>query len=370
MKEIKSVLSFYDTHKSDDLNAAMALVVRVEQSSYRREGARMLVFDSGIFEGGISGGCLEGDALKRSQIAIMKEKPSVVTYDTSTDDENQIGVGLGCNGVIDVLISPIRNDEKNLNLLRKCTASRQSHILATVIRVSGKNKAVKLGDTYYFDVPGKQLEGCEHEILASSIREAAKVVVERQKSKRFEFTIGDAEISIFMEWIPPQIHLAVFGDNYDVYPLLEIAGSLDWDLSLTGNVQKLKKQKLAKVTGLYPKTKSARPETDNRTALVLMAHDYKTDLANLKAAVQGDASYIAVLGPKKRFDKMVEEMETEGIVLTEEQKSRIYSPCGLDIGATTPEEIAISIVSEVIAVFAGKKGGSLREKDGPIHDRD
>ncbi len=107
MKEIKSILSLYNKLKSSNEKAAIAQVVRVEESSYRREGARMLVFESGVFEGGISGGCLEGDALKRSQMAILKEKPSIVTYDTSKDDENQIGVGLGCNGIIDVLISPI-----------------------------------------------------------------------------------------------------------------------------------------------------------------------------------------------------------------------------------------------------------------------
>ena len=89
MKEIKSILSLYNKLSSSNEKAAIAQVVRVEESSYRREGARMLVFESGVFEGGISGGCLEGDALKRSQMAILKEKPSIVTYDTSKDDENQ-----------------------------------------------------------------------------------------------------------------------------------------------------------------------------------------------------------------------------------------------------------------------------------------
>ncbi len=98
MKEIKSILNLYESIKEGKERAAIAQVVRVEESSYRREGARMLVFESGLFEGGISGGCLEGDALKRSQMAILKQEPSVVTYDTSKDDENQIGVGLGCNG--------------------------------------------------------------------------------------------------------------------------------------------------------------------------------------------------------------------------------------------------------------------------------
>jgi len=93
MKEIKSILQLYNSFKNSNEKCAIAQVVRVEESSYRREGARMLVFESGVFEGGISGGCLEGDALQRSQIAILKQQPSIVTYDTSK--ENEIGVGLG-----------------------------------------------------------------------------------------------------------------------------------------------------------------------------------------------------------------------------------------------------------------------------------
>ena len=107
MKEIKSILKLYHSYKKNDTKSAIAQVVRLEESSYRREGARMLIYDNGTFIGGISGGCLEGDTLKRSKIAILKKEASLITYDTSKDDENQIGVGLGCNGVIDVLITPL-----------------------------------------------------------------------------------------------------------------------------------------------------------------------------------------------------------------------------------------------------------------------
>ena len=117
MKEIKSILRFFKKGHSSGEKCALAQVVRVEGSSYRREGARMIVFESGVFEGGISGGCLEGDALKRSQLAIMKQEPSVVTYDTSK--ELELGVGLGCNGIIDVLLTPISEDSDNMKILEK-----------------------------------------------------------------------------------------------------------------------------------------------------------------------------------------------------------------------------------------------------------
>ena len=100
-----------------------------------------------------------------------------------------------------------------------------------------------------------------------------------------------------------------------------------------------------------------------------MAHDYKTDYSNLQYVIHSNAPYIASLGPRKRFDKMCDELKTNGIHFSEEELNRIYAPCGLEIGANTPEEIAMSLFSEILSVFSGKKGGMLRIKDGPIHER-
>src|SRR6185437_4676671 len=107
MKEIRTIVDAWKTIDLHETRAALATVVRVEGSSYRRAGARMLVLDNGTYLGGISGGCLEGDALRRAQKGIALGHPSVITYDTTHDDD-QIGVGLGCQGIIDVLFTPLR----------------------------------------------------------------------------------------------------------------------------------------------------------------------------------------------------------------------------------------------------------------------
>jgi len=111
LKEIRNILKAYDQFKVAGLKMALASVIRIEESSYRRVGARLLVCENGQWSGGISGGCLEGDALKRAQIAIFKNSSSCVSYNTLEDDQNQIGVGLGCNGLIDVLFTPIDVDD-------------------------------------------------------------------------------------------------------------------------------------------------------------------------------------------------------------------------------------------------------------------
>ena len=367
MKEIKSILQLYNSFKNSGEKCAIAQVVRVEESSYRREGARMLVFESGVFEGGISGGCLEGDALQRSQIAILKQQPSIVTYDTSK--ENEIGVGLGCNGVIDVLISPISEDSSTLKMLQKCVSDRDFHVIATVTALNTDIDTIHLGRSFYYDKNSASLEDCKHDGLRNFLQNKIQDVLGNQKSMTFDFEEEGVKASVFIEMIPPQFHLAIYGDNYDVYPLLEMAKLMDWDVSLVGNVQKLKKEKLQSVKNIYPKDFEERPVIDNRTAIILMAHDYKTDYANLQKLIKSASPYIASLGPRKRFDKMITEFKANGIEFSEQETQRIFAPCGLEIGANTPEEIAMSLFSEILSVFSGNTGGMLRNKVGPIHQR-
>src|SRR5258708_38037912 len=107
MKELRSIVQAYQSIDFSRTRAALATVARVEGSSYRRVGARMLVLDNGTYLGGISGGCLEGDALRRAQKGIALRQSSVITYDTTQDDDFQVGVGLGCQGIIDVLFTPL-----------------------------------------------------------------------------------------------------------------------------------------------------------------------------------------------------------------------------------------------------------------------
>jgi len=367
MKEIKTILELVSAKESSSEKYALAQVVKVEGSSYRREGARMIVFESGIFEGGISGGCLEGDTLKRSQLAILKQEPSLVTYDTSK--EHEIGIGLGCNGVIDVLMTPLSKGSNTLRILNKCLSDRKSHIIVTVTSVKPSHEFLKLGSSFYYDTENEELQDMPSSDFKSFLLEQMAEVIDKNKSNKYHFSSTELEIGVYIEIIPAQFHLAIFGDNYDVYPMIELAKVLDWEISLVGNMQKLKKEKIKSVTNIYHKDFKERPKIDSRTAVILMAHDFKSDSTNLKKALKTDAPYIASLGPKKRYDKMIKSFLEEGMQLSSEDLQRIYAPSGLEIGANTPEEIAMSIFAEILSVFAGKKGGMLKHKAGPIHDR-
>ena len=368
MKEIKSILNLFNSFKNEKNKAAIAQVVRVEESSYRREGARMLIFENGTFVGGISGGCLEGDTLKRSKIAILKEEASLITYDTSSDDENQIGVGLGCNGVIDVLIQPIEKNNHVIDLLQRIVHYRKSHILVTIISQNDPN--LPLGSTFYYDIDSHKLENCYNSNLKNVLLGEIQTVLEKRKSKLAHFELEKVTISAFVEFIPAPFHLAIYGDNYDVYPLLDFAKILDWELSIVGNIQKMNKEKLIGIQNTFQKEHDPQPDFDDRTAAILMAHDFETDIKNLKILLQTPVQYIGLLGPRKRYNKILTRLKEENIILTDFDNQRIHAPAGLEIGANSPEEIAASICSEIMSVFSNKEGGKLRTKKGPIHDRD
>ena len=367
MKEIKTILELVAAREPSNEKYAIAQVVKVEGSSYRREGARMIVFESGIFEGGISGGCLEGDTLKRSQLAILKQKPSLVTYDTSKEQE--IGISLGCNGIIDVLMTPITPGSSSLKILKKCLSERKSHTIITVTSIEPEIEPLELGSSFYYDTELGDIEDMSTSDFKTFLLDRIREVGQEKKSGRYHFESNEFKAGVYIEIIPAQFHLVIFGDNYDVYPMLEIARVMDWEISLVGNMQKLKKERIQTVTNIYHRDFKDGPLIDERTAVILMAHDFKTDSANLKEVLKSQAPYIACLGPKKRYVKMLDSFEEQGVPLSKEDKDRIHAPSGLEIGASTPEEIVISIFSEILSVFASKTGGMLKYKSGPIHDR-
>jgi xanthine dehydrogenase accessory factor len=368
MKEIKTILELVSAKESSSEKYAIAQVVNVEGSSYRREGARMIVYESGIFEGGISGGCLEGDTLKRSQLAILKQKPSLVTYDTSKEQE--IGISLGCNGIIDVLMTPINPESPTLKILKKCLLERKSHIIITVTSIEPQQESIKLGSSFYYNSEIEDIVDMPVSLFKTFLLDQTQEVLEKNKSGKYHFVSNEFEAGVYLEMIPAQFHLCIYGDNYDVYPMIELAKVLDWEISLVGNMQKLKKEKIQSVTNIYHKDFKERPLIDDRTAVIIMAHDFKTDSTNLMEVLKSASPYIASLGPKKRYNKMLEAFKESGFELTAKDKERIHAPSGLEIGANTPEEIALSIFSEILSVFNGKKGGMLKHKSSPIHERD
>ncbi len=370
MKEIKAILAAYNTLDHASQHAALATVVHVEGSSYRRTGARMLVVDDGTWVGGISGGCLEGDALKKARLAIARSKPSLVTYDTTEDDAHQIGVGLGCNGIIDVLLTPVLPDDPHspISVLQEVVADhRQANVLLTITKLAGDLNGFETGHIIRY-ADRENLHALGDESLVERLESAIQLVLENKKSAALSFVLDDGrELEIFAEFLPPELHVIIMGHQYDVFPLVKVLREAGWRVTIVANPQKIHREVAALVSAVVIPEDFSPTLIDDFTAVILMSHDYKTDKRNLPLVL--GAPYIGMLGPRVRAERIFAELNEEGFPIPQETKDRIFAPVGLDIGAITPEEIALSMVAEIRAVFSQRKGGMLRERPSTIHER-
>lgn len=369
MKELKQIIHAFELACKKQQRAALATVVHVEGSSYRGPGARMLITEDGMLTGAISGGCLEGDALRKALMVMMEGNPLLVTYDTSDDEDAVMGMGLGCNGIIRVLIEPvIPGDETNpVALLQQVVQKRETSVLVTFFSLDDK-RSLQQGTRLLLKADGKmQQTGDIPADLHAVLKDAAQVF-EKKESAFIQY----APVSAFIEYVTPAISLVVAGAGNDVFPMVQIADVLGWDITLIDgrpNYANARRFPGCRLIVSNPENALRDLTIDDNTAAVLMTHNYIYDKAMLKAMIALPLHYIGILGPKKKLTRMLTELEEEGTKLTDEQLSRIYSPIGLDIGAETADEIALAIFAEIKAVFSGKTGVYLRDSAGNIHQR-
>jgi xanthine dehydrogenase accessory factor len=373
MKELQDIVSAFDKAIKDDKQTALATVVHVEGSSYRRAGARMLITEDGQLTGAISGGCLEGDALRKARLVMTQNKSMLVTYDTTDDDDAKFGVGLGCNGIIHILIEPIFADKQNnpIDLFKQFLSKRQPVVLITIFSMSDK-QATQPG-TCLILTDQEELRGFfPDEDIKDALLEDARDVLKNGNSVTKTYLYGD-KFTCFIELLQPTVSLVIFGAGNDAIPMVQLANVLGWHVTLIdgrANYAVPARFPLAKkIIIAKPEQALAQINIDSRTIFVLMTHNYNYDMAMLKQLLPLELTCVACLGPKKRLNRMLDELREEGLNITPQQLQSIYGPAGLDIGAETSDEIALSIISEMQAVLKKRNGTPLREK-AVIHNRD
>ncbi|QIP11394.1 XdhC family protein [Spirosoma aureum] len=367
MKEIARIVEVFEQIDFSQRKVALATVVWVEGSSYRRPGARMLITDDGRWEGAISGGCLEGDALRKARQVMLDGVPIVVTYDTMDDGANSFGVGLGCNGIIDILIEPIDPaDPKNpVALLHEFIQKRDVRVLATILK----------SDEATGFIPGNRfvLTDQSASLLPDWLQDDMQLTFKTGKPLTQTYFVESGSAEVFIERIDPGIELVIFGAGYDVIPVAKLARDLGWQVTVTDDcIAHLSPKRFPIATCvLYADRQAVLDQITitSRTAAVLMSHNFNYDRAVLQALLATDVPYIGILGPRKRFDKMQAEFEKDGLNFSEVALNRVHAPIGLDLGAETPDEIALSIMAEIKAFFTKGSGGFLKDKSGPIHER-
>lgn len=367
MKDFNAVVSAYHKIDFSQSKAALATVVRVRGSSYRSPGARMLITDDGRWTGSISGGCLEGDALRKARQVMNDGKAITVTYDTREESNQNLGISLGCNGVIDVLIEPVSNQNKKnpISLFEKFINASEPLAIATIFSSSMiAEKCV---------ISQQRVIHEDNSFLGNVVTDLNQLFLMRKSEVKKYFANGE-EVEVFLEFIQPSISLLILGGGFDARPVSQLAKSLGWNVQVTdecvAHIAPIFFPEADKLSLCQREFVDRDFEITPYTACVLMSHNYEYDRDVLRKLIKTDTPYIGILGPRKRFDKMQEEFLKEGLILTEDDRHRIHSPIGLDIGAEAPDEISISIIAEIQAKFSNRAGGFLKTLDGPIHQRD
>ena len=372
MKEIRDIITAYDQAQKLGKQTALATVVHVEGSSYRRPGARMLIEDDGQLTGAISGGCLEGDALRKALLVITEKRSRLVTYDTMDDDDAKFGVGLGCNGIIQVLIEPIdiANPNNPIQYLRTIHEKRQKAVLITLFSLQDK-KDPQYGTCLLLKEDGNVIYNTP--VLKDVLIADANDAMTTQLSSFKNYISDNHNLTAFIEMIKPPVSVVIVGAGNDVVPLVEMADILGWETTVVdGRANYAKKERFVSACQVLvskPEQVLDQIAIDENTVFLLMTHNYNYDMAMLKQLLQRNISYIGMLGPKKKRERILNELKDEGVTFSQQQLSVLHSPVGLDIGAETSEEIALSILAEIKALFAGKDVQSLRTLKEVIHPR-
>lgn len=337
-------------HNNKESQLALATVFHVRGSAYRREGTRMVIEANGNWFGNISGGCLEGDILRKAKKVIETGKSVLVTYDTREGKNKEIRLALGCNGVIDILIEPVNNSVFEFSELvinyfeneQTAFVTAEIQLIKDELHVSrqiNKNKPADFPESVFENENFCQVEKSE-----------------------FKITLH--------EHLGLQRKLVIWGAGPDVYPLASFSNQLGWRTIVASDcgLENLEERLIdTEIIQCNFDDFGEKTSLHQNTAVLLVSHDFYKDYFILEKIIQKNVKYIGIMGPKRRGERMIQEFKKRNPEITFDAK-KIHYPVGLDIGSDNPVEIALSIVAEVQSAFSGKNAAPLKEKNTRIHN--
>lgn len=356
MSEFARLITHWSQHRSRRF--AMATVVRTSGSTYRKAGARMLIDEAGETFGLVSGGCLESEIAQHATQTLRSGRPALLTFDTRAQ--------LGCRGTVDIFVEamPEKSAEQLFSTAMGCFQHRQSLVGATVFGEEG-SRDLPLGS---YPIPVDGFHALATAELPEAIVRGGQAALEADRIVTSHCQLNGADSEALFHPLRPPLQLYVLGAGPDTQPVCAFAAQLGWKVTLIVHPS----QSPPAPIGTYS-VRQAGPEEiaeftfDERTAAVVMTHNYGRDLAYLAQLLPMHLRYLGLLGPRNRRESLLGDLSSHGIMLEESGLASLHSPIGLNIGADTPDEIALSILAEIKAVFAGRRAGFLRESRSPIH---
>jgi len=315
----------------------LATLVALEGSSYRRPGVRMLLRDSGEIIGAVSGGCVEKEVFRQSVSVFDKGTPKMMTYDGR--------LRLGCEGIIHILLEPFNISDELSETFQKILNFRKTFKCESFfVKEDGVNEAM-----------GSQinLDGKSFAFRASFNKENIQ------------------GLEHFSQLYSPAFQLYIFGAEYDAVYLCKTASDLGWEVTIVADPDEAKTVDYFKgakrlITPTYKELDTSG--IDQQTAVVVMTHSFNKDAQYLMALRNSFPAYFGLLGPKHRRERLLSKLLEYYPDTSIEFLDQLHGPVGINLGAESASEIAISIVAEILSIINNKEPISLREKSGGIHD--
>lgn len=342
-----------------EARVAMATLVATRGTSPRCEGAKMWVGEGGRILGSVTiGGCVDARVIQEADAVLKSRRPALLAMELGDEDARELG--LTCAGAVDVLVEPVALEDPGdaavtaYARIRRHTAAGGRAVLATPLGDPARKLVVldtretvgDLGD------PG---------LTAAAAARAAQVL-RRGVSRTLE--LGDDAAAVFFEVHGPPADLVVFGAGHIAQPLVRFARALGMRTTVVDARERYANRdafpEADDIRVGIPSEVADQLRLDDATSVVLVAHDYKFDLPVLRRVLQSEAAYIGMLGSRRRGQTILRMLAEEGIA--EEVLQRVHVPVGLDIGAETAAELAVSIVAEMLAVRTGRPGTPMRQR--------
>jgi xanthine dehydrogenase accessory factor len=332
--EFKNCINSFSKANKKGLKTVMATLVALEGSSYRKPGVRMLVLEDGTMTGALSGGCVEKEILRQSESVFQTNQPKMITYDGR--------YRLGCEGRLYILIEPFHPDEALILEFEKALEERKAFQIKTVY-----SKQEGVNDNW-----GSLITFAKDNWLGFS------------KAANREAKESSTAL-IFNQQLEPCFRLVIVGAEHDAVQLCLSASILGWEVVIITNATN---QKTAlDFPGVHQLIKVEPNElqlngVNHHTAIVLVTHSYAKDLQYLIALKETQPVYIGLVGAMKRGQKLINDFVEHHPLVEEDFLDKIHGPAGLNIGAQTPQEIAVSICSEILAITRQQKPDFLKNK--------
>lgn len=365
------MLAAISSYRANGAKIALATIVGVRGSTYRRAGARLVVAEDGTMVGNLSGGCLEGEVHDLAHFVMESGTPRLESYDLTADDEVVWGWGLGCNGAIDVFIEPGDKAAEVADAIRLAVDEERPVVVATVITSSLDE--VEPGARVVFVEGSPPLGKVGLAALDRAVADEAERARTGGVSEVRPVPAEGGQVDVFFEVIDPPPRLVICGAGHDAIPLAAAAAGLGWRVVVADDREGMLTARRFPAAGDFVLTEpgevTEKARIDDRSYVVVMSHNYLRDRDYLRSLLGSDAAYVGMLGPKARLERLLGDLSSDGVELPAASLERVYGPAGLDLGAEGPEEIAAAIVAEILALVRNRNAGFLKNRDAPIHPR-